>query len=263
MRKYWLIFTTTIKEYFVYRLNFLIWRLRVFLGFLITFFLWFSVFENRFTFGSYTKTQLLSYIFFANIVSNFVLGTRTIDVASDIINGTIMNYLLRPISFFKYYFSRDLADKLLNLVFVVFEVWLLIILFHPPIIIPQSTINYLASIIFLIVGTLISFYISLCLSFIGFWSNEIWAPRFLFLTSVFFLSGSYFPLDLLPKPVYQLMLITPFPYLFYLPTQVFLGKFYLINPVVIISSLFWLVFFGFFASWLWIKGNRGYNFFGR
>jgi len=263
MRKYWLVFTTTLKEYFVYRLNFVIWRVRVFLGFLITFFLWFSVFENRFTFGSYTKTQLLSYIFFANIVSNFVLGTRTIDIASDIINGTIMNYILKPISFFKYYLSRDLADKLLNLVFVVFEVWFLFILFRPPIIIPQSTIYHLISIIFLIIGTLISFFISLSLSFIGFWSNEIWSPRFLFLTTVFFISGSYFPLDLLPSRIYDLLILTPFPYLFYFPTQLFLGKFHLINPIVIISSAFWLIFFGFFTQWLWLKGNRSYSFFGR
>jgi len=263
MSKYWLVFVTTIKEYFVYRLNFIIWRLRMFLGFLITFFLWFSVFENRLTFGSYSKTQLISYIFFANIISNFVLGTRTIDIASDIVNGTIMNYILKPFSFFKYYLSRDLADKLLNFLFVVVEVSILIFLFHPPIIIPQSTIYYLLMIIFLIIGTLISFFISLCLSFIGFWSNEIWAPRFLFLTLVFFLSGSYFPLDLLPATLYHLFLLTPFPYLFYLPTQILLGHLYLINPLVIVSSLFWLIFSGFFARYLWIKGNRSYNFFGR
>lgn len=263
MKKYLLIFKLTIKEYFTYRLNFIIWRVRVFLGFLITFFLWFSVFENQSTFGSYDRTGLLSYIFFANIVSSFVLGTRTIDIASDIINGTIMNYILKPISLFKYYLSRDLADKLLNLFFVIIEVLLIFLLFKPPLFLPQLAFYHLFSIIFLVIGTLISFYISISLSFVGFWSNEVWAPRFLFLTSVFFLSGSYFPLDLLPSTLYHLLLLTPFPYLFYLPAQLLMGKIHLINPVVIASSLFWLVFLGFFARWLWFKGNRSYNFFGR
>ena len=263
MGKYWLVFATTIKEYFTYRVNFIIWRLRVFLGFLITFFLWFSVFENRSEFGSYTKTSLISYIFFANIIANFVLGTRTIDIASDIINGTIMNYILKPISFFKYYLARDLADKLLNLIFVIAEVTIIFILFKPPLYLPLTPNSYLLTTIFLAIATLISFCISLCLSFIGFWSNEIWAPRFLFLTSVFFLSGLYFPLDLLPSTLYRLFLLTPFPYLFYLPTQLFLGKLYLINPLVVVSSLLWLVFFGFLAHFLWLKGNRSYNFFGR
>lgn len=263
MYKYWLVFWLTIKEYFVYRLNFIIWRLRVFLNFLITFFLWFSVFENRFTFGAYSKINLLSYIFLVNIISNFVLGTRTVDIASEIINGSIMDYILKPISFFKYYLTRDLADKLLNLIFVVIEVSIIFFLFKPPLTFHLTPNTYLSTIIFLTIGTLISFYISLCLSFIGFWSNEVWAPRFLFLTSVFFLSGLYFPLDLLPSPLYHLFLLTPFPYLFYLPTQLFLGKISLINSTVIISSFFWLVFFSLFARWLWIKGNRSYNFFGR
>src|SRR4030042_3127239 len=140
MQKYWLVFWLTIKEYFVYRLNFVIWRLRVFLSFLVTFFLWTSVFDNTAHFGAYGKSQLISYIFFANIISSFVLGTRTIDISSVFINGTIMHYILKPINFFRYYLTRDLADKLLNLFFVFFGVWFLILLFHPSIILPQSLI---------------------------------------------------------------------------------------------------------------------------
>jgi ABC-2 type transport system permease protein len=263
MQKYWLVFWLTIKEYFVYRINFILWRLRVFLNFLVTFFLWTSVFDATFRFGSYNKPQLLSYIFFANIISNFVLGTRTVDIAGDIINGTIMNYLLKPINFFHYYLTRDLADKLLNLFFVVFEVWLLIFLFHPPIFFPHSLIFVFWFLIFLTIGTLIGFYINLSISFLGFWSNEVWAPRFLFMTVVFLLSGSYFPLDLLPSTIYFLFLLTPFPYLFYLPTQILLGRLNLINPTVIIASFFWLVFSWRFAHQLWLKGNKNYNFFGR
>ncbi len=263
MRKYWLVFWLTIKEYFVYRLNFVIWRLRVFLSFLVTFFLWTSVFDNTARFGAYGKSQMISYIFFANIISSFVLGTRTIDIASDIINGTIMNYILKPISFFKYYLTRDLADKLLNLFFVFFEVWILIFLFHPPITLPPSLVFTLWSLLFLIIGTLIGFYINLTVSFLGFWSNEVWAPRFLFMTVVFLVSGSYFPLDLLPSTLYYLFLLTPFPYLFYLPTQILLGRLDLINPIVIIASLFWLFFSWYFANRLWSIGNRRYNFFGR
>lgn len=263
MQKYFLVFFLTIKEYFVYRLNFVIWRLRVFLSFLVTFFLWTSVFENTTRFGAYGKSQLISYIFFVNILSSFVLGTRTIDIATDIVNGTIMNYILKPINFFKYYLIRDLADKLLNLFFVFFEVWILIYLFHPPITLPLSTNYLLLTTIFLLIGTLIGFYINLCISFMGFWSNEVWAPRFLFMTVVFLVSGSYFPLDLLPSTLYYLFLLTPFPYLFYLPTQILLGRLDLITPTMIVSSLFWLFFSWYFANCLWLKGNKSYNFFGR
>ncbi len=263
MQKYFLIFWLTIKEYFVYRVNFVIWRFRVFLSFLVTFFLWTSVFDRATRFGTYDKSQLITYIFFVNIISNFVLGTRTIDIAGDIINGTIMNYIIKPINFFRYYLVRDLADKLLNLFFVFLEVWIIIILFHPQLFLPLNTYSSIFATCFLIIGTLIGFYINLCISFVGFWSNEVWAPRFLFMTVVFLISGSYFPLDLLPSTLYNLFLLTPFPYLFYLPTQIFLGRLELITPFIVATSLFWLVATWFAARYLWIRGNKNYNFFGR
>lgn len=264
MRKYWLIFWLTIKEYFVYRLNFLIWRFRVVLNFLITFFLWRAVFENQSRFGVYNKTQFISYIFFSNLIANFVLGTRTVDVAGEIINGEIVNKLLKPISFFKYYFTRDLADKLLNFVFVVFELWLIKIIFKPSLTLPSfNLINFVLFLIFFIIGTLISFYLSLIISFIGFWSHEVWGPRFIFMIVVFMISGIYFPLDLLPKSIFNLFLKTPFPYLFYLPTQVFFGRNHLLSPTVIFFALFWLFLTSFFCFYLWRLGNRSYYFFGR
>jgi len=260
MRKYWVVFTTTVKEYFVYRLNFIIWRLRVFLSFAITFFLWLAVFQDRIRFASYEKNYLLSYILYANILANFVLGTRTIDIAAEIIDGSIINRLLKPISFFKFYLCRDLADKLLNLVFVVVEVGLLVILFKTPLVTPK---NWLVFFVFISSGTLISFFISLCLSFFGFWSNEVWSPRFLFLTMVFFLSGTYFPLDLLPRIIYYLLLLTPFPYLYYLPTQILLGKVYQIGYWPLIISFFWLWLLGRITVYLWRTGNKNYSFWGR
>lgn len=108
-------------------------------------------------------------------MGNFVLGTRTVDIAGEIVNGEIVNKLLKPVSFFKYYLTRDLADKLLNLVFVVFELWLIKIIFKPNLILPSfNLINFVLFMIFFVIGALISFYLSLIISFIGFWSHEVW-----------------------------------------------------------------------------------------
>jgi len=264
MLKYWLVFWLTIKEYFVYRINFVIWRLRVFLNFLITFFLWEAVFEKQIRFGTYNKAEFISYIFFANLIANFVLGTRTVDIAGEIVNGEIINKLLKPISFFKYYLTRDLADKTLNLVFVLFELSLVITIFKPPLLLPSfNLVNILLFIFFFFLGTMISFYLSLIISFIGFWSHEVWGPRFIFMIVVFMLSGIYFPLDLLPKAAFNLFFLTPFPYLFYLPTQVFFGRFYLLNFYIVFLGIFWFFLIGFVCFYLWRLGNRHYHFFGR
>lgn len=236
----------------------------MFLSLLIIFFLWNSIFDQNNSFGFYKKEVLICYIIYANIIANFVLGTRVVDLAADINNGSIINLILKPVSLFKYYLSKDLADKLLNLIFVFLEVFLLVYFFKVKLFFPN---NLLLALFFLICGTMISFYINLCLSFIGFWTTQVWAPRFLFLTLVFFVSGSYFPLDLLPLPIYRLILLTPFPYLFYLPTKVVItDNFISSNPFfyqMIFLTLFWVFITYKFAHWLWIIGIKNFSFWGR
>lgn len=232
----------------------------MFIGLIIIFFLWNAVFDKNTQFASYTKSAMLSYILYVNIIATLVLGTRTADIASNINDGSITNYLLKPISFFRYFAVEDVADKLLNLAFAIFEVALLLIFFKPPISIPQ---NILLGLIFVINGVCISFFINLMLSFVAFWTTETWAARFVYLMIIGFVSGSFFPLDLLPKWIYQALLVTPFPYLFYLPTKMLLGH--------IDSLVIWEVFLSFFwvfvsyklADYMWKIGNKSFSFWGK
>lgn len=257
---YLTVFFVTINEYFVYRLNFILWRLRRFINVLVIFFLWQAVFDHTGRFGAYDKTAFLSYILYANLVSNFVLGTRTTDIASDINTGKIVNLLLKPISFFAYYFSRDLSDKLMNLLFALTEILLLIVIFRSPLLPPHTP---LAFFLLVVNGVLIAYFISLLLSFIAFWTTETWGPQFLFYTLLFFLSGSYFPLDVLPNFLYTLLLLTPFPYLYYLPTSILIGRATSFGLLEVAMSCFWVGATWFLARFVWRKGIRSFSFWGK
>jgi len=255
------IFKTTVKEYSAYRLNFVLWRLRMFLNLLLNFFLWSAVFDKQFSFGAYSKDSMISYILYASLISTFVMGSRTAEIGAFINDGTIINILLKPISFFKYYFARDLTDKVMNISFALLELGLVLWLFKATLILPQQSILFL---LFFINGIFIAFFINLLLSFIGFWTPEIWAPRFLFTMLVFFVSGSYFPLNLLPSIIYHLLLLTPFPYLFYLPTQMLIGHvdWTFIYVQFAISCLWVFLLYGVAMS-VWKRGNKSFSFWGR
>jgi len=260
VKKYWLVFVTTIKEYFTYRLSFVLWRFRNLLNLLIIFFLWNAVLEKQPVFGSYNKETFLSYIIFVNLIVSFVMGTRTAEIASDIQNSSIINLLLKPVSFFKYNFTRDLADKVINLSFALIEALFLISVFKVTIVFPKNIGLFL---VIFVLGTLIAYFINLTLSFVGFWTPEVWAPRFVFFMTISFLSGTYFPLDLLPSIIYRLLLLTPFPYLFYLPTRLLINKIPPDINLLILGSFVW-VFLGYFITKaVWKKGNREFSFWGR
>jgi len=258
MKAYLKIINVTFKEYFAYRLNFLLWRLRVFIGLLVIFFLWQAAFDSTKTVGNYQPKVLFSYIFYANFLANFVLGTRTTDIAGEINSGAIINYLLKPFSFFHYYFTRDLADKLINIFFSFFEIFILVFLFKIPLVAPKQVA---LGMVFLLNGLFLSFFINLIISFVGFWSREVWGTRFLFSILVSFLSGSYFPLDLLAKPLYYLFLATPFPYLFYLPTKIFLGEKF--SLFLLFVAIGWTGIFYYLTKKIWQAGIKNFAFWGR
>jgi len=117
--------------------------------------------------------------------------------------------------------------------------------------------------IFFVNGILISFYINLLLACIGFWTTEVWAPRFIFLMVIYFFSGSYFPLDMLPAPIYQLILLTPIPYLFFLPTKIIISRIDNLIIFELIGSIFWVWASSTLAHYIWEKGNKSFSFWGR
>lgn len=261
MRGYLQIIVVTTKEYFAYRLNFVLWRVRAFLATLIIVFLWSSVFDSTRSFGSYSKERLLSYILYSSLIMTIVSSSRISSLAAEIQNGGIMNMLLKPFSIFGYYASTDFVDKMMNILCGVAEFLFIVWMFAIPLIPPQQ-IGW--GLLFLLSGICISFSINLMLSFIGFWTPDVWAPRFIFMMLVVFVSGAYFPLDLLPPSIYRLLLITPFPYLYFLPTKIFIDGIqpdYFIQQLIF--SLFWAVGLFYLAKLMWKKGIKDFAFWGR
>jgi len=262
VKKYLAVFIVTIKEYFVYRLNFILWRFRVVLNILLPLFLWSAVLDRNPVVGNYGRTQFVSYLLYGNLIATFVFGTRTFDISSDINDGKIINTLLKPVSFFSYNFAKEIADKAVNLFFAIFEIFFLIWLFKLNIVSPNNLFLFLP---IFVNSILISYFINLSLSFIGFWTTEVWPIRFIFIILLSFVAGNYFPLDILPPTTYKLILLTPFPYMFYLPTKILINQQLTINNLfpLIILSYFWLLASYFLARLVWHKGIKSFSFWGR
>jgi len=266
MSKYLSVFILTLKEYFAYRLSFLIWRLRVFIGFLAPFFLWLTVTKQVKNLTGYEEKTIISYFFFTHLLSYFILATRTVDIAEQIQSGEIINLLLKPVSFFRFYLFRDLADKILNFFLSFFEITIFFHIFSLPF--PIFSLQFFwPFLFFLTVGFFLSFFLNLLFSFSGFWSTEVWAPRFVFYILILILSGIYFPLDLLPGKIFSLILLTPFPYLFFLPVKMISSPETLINKIdfkfLFFMGSFWLIILFFLSRFFWQKGLKSFSFWGR
>jgi len=263
MRKILAIAKINLAQYLVYRLSFVLWRVRVILSLFLTFFLWSAVYQSRLSIFNYSHRQIMTYILLIYVIGDLVYSSRVSDLSIQIRNGAIINQLLKPFPFLHNLFTREVTDKLLNLFFSIFEVGLVILLFKPALFIQTDILTILLMLLAIGMGIVISFFISFAISLVAFWSAEVWGPRFVFMTLITVLSGSYFPLDILPTLFYRLLLLTPFPYFTYLPTKIFLDGFSFQYLGMVGISLVWVVLSYFFARALWRKGIREFSFFGR
>jgi len=267
VKKYLSVFKISFAQEFAYRVNFIMWRVRNVLQFFLVFFLWNTVFSDsgRVVFG-YDKAKILTYVFGLLIVRALVLSARAADVAGEIARGDISNYLLKPINYFKYWLTRDISSKALNLSFAGTEVILLYFLLKPPFFLQTNPGVLFGFLLAIILAMLIYFVLLFIVSSIPFWMPEAgWGMHFLLTVVVVeFLSGALFPLDILPSTLQNVLYLSPFPYLIFFPLQVYLGKItgFAIVKGLLVSSL-WVVVLWFVMNAVWRRGLKAYQAHGR
>lgn len=260
MFKYLYVTKNTLGEFFAYRLNFFLWRIRVIISILITYFLWYSIYSGQGTIFNYTKEEMFTYIILLTFTTSVILSTQTFRIAEEINNGSLSNLLIKPVNYIKYNLFRDFADKIINTVFSVIEIVLLLVLLKPAFIWQSNPVLLLLFTISIFNSVFLYFFISLILSFIGFWSREVWAPRFIFFIIVAFLAGTYFPLDIMPAPLYSFLEILPFTYLIFFPIKIYLGHLELIFILKgFLISCIWLLVLYILSQKIWHKGLKAYT----
>lgn len=258
--KYFRVAANVWGEAFTYRLNFIMWRLRVVLQLLTVYFLWSTLLINQTGLFGYSRSQLLTYILGTSFISSVVLSTRTQEIGQQIQDGTLSNFLIRPISYLKYWFFYDMGDKATNIFFSIIEIVIIIFLFHPPLFIQTNLFSLMFSLLAVILAILLYFFFGFLLGLFGFWSNDIWGPRFIFFITINFCAGSLFPLDILPKPIFYALELLPFPYLLYFPLKIYLGQ---VSLPLTYEGLFvsgmWVVGLYVISKFIWNKGMKYYG----
>ncbi|OGG08570.1 hypothetical protein A2154_00340 [Candidatus Gottesmanbacteria bacterium RBG_16_43_7] len=254
------IFKNTWSEIMTYRVNFLFWRIRMVMQMLVVYFLWNAFYANRTALFGYSREMMLTYVLLISIVRTIVLSTTTVDIGNKINQGDLSNYLVKPICFVCFYFSRDMADKLLNLICGIFEVGIFILILNPPLAFQPDLFVTSTFLVAAGIGAVLYFYFSLLIGFIGFWSTEVWAPRFLSLTIMEFFAGTLFPLDILPQSLYTISQVLPFHYFIYFPIKVYLGQ---LTQTEILAGLTvsvgWVILLLLLTRYIWSKGLKIYQ----
>lgn len=256
----------TWESMFVYRLNFIMWRIRNIVQIVAIYFLWSSILSRDPNVFGYSTSQMLTYILGTSLMRALVFSSRSIDTQSEISSGDLNNYLIKPLDYFKYWFSRDLADKFMNLLFSAAEVTLLVIWLKPPIFIQSDPLFASGFILVALLAMVMYFYFSFLISMTTFWIPEGngWPQRFLVFVTLEFFSGGLFPLDILPPFLATVVSKLPSAYFLHVPLQIYLGRTDVSGILTTIMVMFvWIVLFKKLADWVFERGLRIYGAYGR
>ncbi|NCO12039.1 MAG: hypothetical protein AUJ41_01020 [Candidatus Pacebacteria bacterium CG1_02_43_31] len=220
---------------------------------------WTVIFTSNNSAFGYSKESMITYIFLVAFLQSMIIASSLNGLASRLYSGEISNYLLKPINLFGLFAIQEIADKIKNLLFLFLESLFLFLIFKPIIVFPDLKL-FLLFLIWSFGGLILNFIITLLFGSLGFWSPQVWGPKFLFFMILDFTAGKLFPLDILPIMLQKIIYLTPFPYLSFVQIQLFLNR---LNSQDILKHtvilVFWIFILGTITNKIWKKGLKSYE----
>lgn len=220
--------------------------------------LWFAIFQGAGTLeiAGFGKEYYLSYAlwsaFFARIAASWMYEMRMIQ---EIESGSINGILVRPMSFYEYYFSQLMGYKVVTTAVSLCVPLLAAAIFDLPTVFSRVPLAILLCMYYLILVHSISFVISTCAFFLTRVSSFTVAKNM----ALWVFTGELFPLDLVPTGLKEILIALPFSSGVYIPVG------YITNRVGIelvyqgfISVTIALVAVNVVGAWFWRKGIRSY-----
>jgi len=259
MRKYWFIYSLYWQEGLQRRASFFMERFRSLIVLISFYYLWSTLLANRTSFAGYDRSQMITYVLGMNILRSLVFAGKTDEIAYEINRGVLSGYLLKPVNFMAYTFSRDLSEKSINLLSALLEVLVLSKILKAPLAWPHRWETWFLFLFALIGAVLMNFMLSFVVGCWGFWTAESGGPRFCLELLLEFSAGAFFPLNVLPLHIQQILERFPSPYLVFFPLNIFLEK---LSPHQLIAGFgtqfFWVAALAALTRVVWMRGLRTY-----
>jgi ABC-2 type transport system permease protein len=266
MKKYLHVVNIGLQSNLAYRVNYLTRTLFSFIPLFAMLSLWRTIFasHNGDTHSGFTEAEMMFYYLMVAVVD--VLTAVNEDdwqIAADIRDGNISQFLLKPVDYMWYRLSLFFSGRIAFIAVAVVPLAVFIFCFRQYV---QPPVDRTALLVFpfsLILTALLQFFISYGMAMLAFWLLEISTFIFILFAFEYLASGHLFPLGILPPAIKQVLFFTPFPYQLYFPISVYMGK--TAGAEMwrgLCFQLMWVVAAYFFARWMWRRGIKKYSAFG-
>lgn len=175
------------------------------------------------TVAGYAEGDLISYSWATqSLISIGAAWITSTEIAMSVRTGDVITDLTRPWSFFLYWLSRSLGERLFNLLFRGSITYLIGVLYFDARV--PGAAELLAFAPAVAVAMLSSFAVSFCVNLTAFWLLDITGLILLANVLISFFSGFLLPIAFFPPALQTLTYALPFHTITSVPAQIFLGR---------------------------------------
>ena len=264
MRKYWHIIGIGVQNNLTYRFNYLARTLFGFIPLTALLLLWRNIYgskEGNAEIGTFTLMEMTTYYLVVTVVDALTaVNEDDWQIAADIKDGNISQFLLKPVDYLWFRFSLFLSGRLTYLTMAFIPVALVILLLRDQFILPPDPATLAFFLLSVALTALLQFFLAYAMAMLAFWVMEISTFVFILYAFEYIASGHMFPLDILPETIRNLLLhFTPFPYQLYLPVGIYLGKISGAQMLIgLITQAGWVLAAFCLARFAWNRGIKHY-----
>ena len=237
MKKYLVLFSQQFSEFSAYRAHLLITLVE---GFITPLFLIVALSFARPTSGI-TAASLVPYFLLIAFIYPLIRSRVDEQIDEMTLSGEVNNFLVRPLSFYKFMLTREFSWKLVTLA-VVFPFLLLALMYFSP----SGEISLsLVSVAYAVIASFTAFFLAFNFSYLigltAFWVDEFWALHNIKHVVFNLLSGVILPYSFFPDWFQNTLKYSPFYYITNWPVRILQGQG---SVQQLIPALIWTAFLG-------------------
>lgn len=262
MRKYWHVVKIGIENTLVYRVNFFFRASFALVPLLATIMLWKTIYGGSGReISGYTLGGMITYYLLVTVVDTLTAVTEDDwQIATDIKDGNISQFLLKPIDYLGYRLCLFFSGRLIYTCVSIIPVGIFMYFFRDSLVAPASAAAFGWFVVSMVLTAFLQFFMSYTMALLAFWLLEVSTVIFVLFAFEYIAGGHLFPLNILPPAMAQILNYTPFPYQLYFPVSIYLGQQTgpaLVQGLIIQAS--WVLFFYALARYVWSCGIKKYS----
>lgn len=225
MKKYLRIFLNHLQTAIEYKLDILVMIAELLVSVFGGLILWIAIFKNTQNLGGYTAQATISYFLLLPIVNFMTFTNVADDLGEQIRLGEFSNFIVKPLELWRTQFVKMVSEKIGFLMFVLPLYFVVLSLISRYFSIEYGNLNSLILFfVFIIMGTLLNFFIDMMIAPMAFWFDEVWSFKHLKKILGLFLGGMAFPITIASGFYRQLIDFSPFKYVTYVHVAFLTGK---------------------------------------